>query len=184
MTTLIPPRSDCECARVWLLSRPTSVGQVVTPPPLCLKSSPRALILGTRTSRTCPSTTLAGSPSKPSDSTETLWLSWSTQQSECNVGNFHFWQALTHPSSSCFCFRVSCKHNEPQLVMCARWRLSVLPPLELECAFPKPTPRTHATLAVVSSHPKGLRVFPTSSTSPFTSRRTLGRRTPGSSSLV
>lgn len=41
--------------------------------------------LGTRTSLRCHLTTLAENPNKPSDSTETLWLSWSTQQSECII---------------------------------------------------------------------------------------------------
>lgn len=50
------------------------------------------LTLGTRTSLTCHLTTLAGSLNKPSDSTETRWLSWSTQQSECNVCTLHFAQ--------------------------------------------------------------------------------------------
>lgn len=44
--------------------------------------------------------------------------------------------------------------------------------------------QTQATLAVISSRPKGLHVFPTFTTSLFTSRRTLGRRTPGSTLLA
>lgn len=66
------------CVHVWLFRQTTKRESLCT--------TNLSLILGTRTSLTCHLTTLAGSPNKPSDSTGTLWLSWNTQQSECNVG--------------------------------------------------------------------------------------------------
>lgn len=58
-------------------------------------------ILGTRTFPRCPSTTLAENQNRPSDSTGTLWLSWSTQQSK-STKVFFFHYDLNIPSTPGF----------------------------------------------------------------------------------
>lgn len=58
--------------------------------------------LGTRTFPRCPLTTLAENPNKRSDSTETLLLNWSTQQSK-STSSFFFITSTSHQHlASCY----------------------------------------------------------------------------------